>query len=95
MVQISALWIKKFVCKLRRQVRVCGNLKEKNFVGDSMLGRYIEDLLKRQSCDVKESSFFFFIERYIAGKKKNQVQYFFEKTVLIDAGDQCLLNILC
>lgn len=58
LVQSSALWIKRFVRKLRRQVRVCGNLEEDIFVDDSMLGRCIEDLLKRQSCDVKESCFF-------------------------------------
>lgn len=70
LVQSSALWIKRFVRKLRRQVRVCGNLEEDIFVDDSMLGRCIEDLLKRQSCDVKESCFFFFfIEKHIAGKK--------------------------
>lgn len=72
LVQSSTLWIKRFVCKLRRQVRVCGNIKEGIFVDDdSMLGRCVEDLLKRQSCDVKEPCFFFFfIEKHIAGEGK-------------------------
>lgn len=101
LVQSSTLWIKRFVCKLRRQVRVCGNIKEGIFVDDdSMLGRCVEDLLKRQSCDVKEPCFFSSsLKSILLGRgnrniKKKQVKYFLETKVLTDARDQCLLNIL-